>query len=217
MINKHFLKTICKDDKLSIDDIEFIIYNEDIQLNPRQVTKQEKMKKKREALEKEKQAKKEVLCKMKKAKKKELEKEKTEKRRKKLAVKKKLKADKEKLKQVIFGGSKGIIVENNNSIETGFSKPSYILEQPTDHLNTSRPGSPSIKVAASPNPASLITKFARVLTDEWKVEQKAKQEKEALLAAAADSVQVKDVPVAKQPLGGGMTKFTTRILSSISS
>ena len=124
---------------MSIDDIEFIIYNEDIHLNPRQVTKQEKMKKKREALEKEKQAKKEVLCKMKKAKKKELEKEKTEKRRKKLAVKKKLKADKEKLKQVIFGGSKGIIVENNNSIETGFSKPSYILEQPTDHLNTSRP------------------------------------------------------------------------------
>ena len=97
------------------------------------------MKKKRESHEKEKQAKKEVLCKMKKAKKKELEKEKTEKRRKKLAVKKKLKADKEKLKQVILGGSKGIIVENNNSIETGFSKPSYILEQPTDHLNTSRP------------------------------------------------------------------------------
>ena len=118
LINKHCLKTICKDDKLSIDDIEFIIYNEDIHLNPRQVTKQEKMTKKREALEKEKQAKKEVLCKMKKAKKKELEKEKTEKRRKKLAVKKKLKADKGKLKQVILGGSKGIIVENNNSIET---------------------------------------------------------------------------------------------------
>eukprot|EP00090_Calanus_glacialis_P039402 TRINITY_DN6859_c0_g1_i1.p1 TRINITY_DN6859_c0_g1~~TRINITY_DN6859_c0_g1_i1.p1 ORF type:complete len:1442 (+),score=690.48 TRINITY_DN6859_c0_g1_i1:85-4410(+) len=120
---------------------------------------------------------------------------------------------------------------------------SYILEQPknknsnTDDLNTSRPGSPSIKVAASPNPASLITKFARVLTDEEREEQKAKQEKEALLArlkreaakaeqaakeaklkadqaaAAAASVQVEAVPVAKQPLGGGMTKFT-KVLST---
>eukprot|EP00092_Neocalanus_flemingeri_P038334 GFUD01041734.1.p1 GENE.GFUD01041734.1~~GFUD01041734.1.p1 ORF type:complete len:1462 (+),score=564.73 GFUD01041734.1:87-4472(+) len=68
---------------------------------------------------------------------------------------------------------------------------SYILEQPNnksstlcplDDLNASRPGSPSMKVAASPNPASLITKFARVLTEEEKEEQRVKQEKEALLA-----------------------------------
>ena len=67
---------------------------------------------------------------------------------------------------------------------------SYILEQPnnknnttvTDDLNTSRPASPSARAPVAPNPASLITKFARVLTDEEKEEQKAKQEKEALLA-----------------------------------
>jgi len=119
----------------------------------------------------------------------------------------------------------------------------YILEQPnnknlnTDIENASRPGSPSTRAAIAPNPASLITKFARVLTDEEKEEQKAKQEKEALLARlkreaakaeqAAKESKIKadqttaqhgDVtaaasPAAKTPLGGGMTKFT-KVLSS---
>jgi len=120
---------------------------------------------------------------------------------------------------------------------------SYILEQPnnrnlnTDVENASRPGSPSTRAAIAPNPASLITKFARVLTDEEKEEQKAKQEKEALLARlkreaakaeqAAKEAKIKadqataqqgDVsaatpPAAKTPVGGGMTKFT-KVLSS---
>jgi len=118
---------------------------------------------------------------------------------------------------------------------------SYILEQPncknlcTDGEIASRPGSPSTR-AVAPNPASLITKFARVLTEEEKEEQKAKQEREALLARlkreaakadqAAKDAKVKAeqaavppsdvaaaVPGAKTPLGGGMTKFA-KVLSS---
>jgi len=119
---------------------------------------------------------------------------------------------------------------------------SYILEptnrnNTTEDLNTSRPGSPSCRVAASPNPASLITKFARVLTDEEKEEQRAKQEKEALLArlkreaakaeqaakeaklkaeqaaAAAAASPVEVEIVAKPSPAGAMTKFT-KVLSS---
>merc|ERR1712025_1479045 len=79
------------------------------------------------------------------------------------------------------------------------------------------------------------TKFARVLTDEEKEEQKAKQEKEALLARlkreaakaeqAAKEAKIKadqvavvqndiaaSAPAGKVPLGGGMTKFT-KVLS----
>jgi len=115
---------------------------------------------------------------------------------------------------------------------------SYTLEQPnnrninTDVENASRPGSPSTRAAIAPNPASLITKFARVLTDEEKEEQKAKQEKEALLARlkreaakadqAAKEAKVKadqtttqqgDISATTTPLGGGMTKFT-KVLST---
>lgn len=118
----------------------------------------------------------------------------------------------------------------------------YILEQPNnrninaDGENASRPGSPSTRAPIAPNPASLITKFARVLTDEEKEEQKAKQEKEALLARlkreaakaeqAAKEAKIKadqvavvqndiaaSAPAGKVPLGGGMTKFT-KVLSA---
>jgi len=121
------------------------------------------------------------------------------------------------------------------------SEWSYILEQPNnknstvDELNASRPGSPSIKVAPSPNPASLITKFARVLTEEEKEEQRIKQEKEALLArlkreaakaeqadkeaklkaehAASAASHVEVVPVAKPSPAGAMSKFA-KVLSA---
>ena len=146
VVNRQCLKTICRNEVLSIDDIEIVIYNDDSQsisdvsgvatsaestpkvthkatsvvstpgsanVTPStkftlgQVAKQEKMKKKRESLEKEKQAKKEVLEKIKKAKKEEKKgrKKEVEKRAKelkivhqkllKLAEREKLKAEKE--------------------------------------------------------------------------------------------------------------------------
>ena len=46
----------------------------------------------------------------------------------------------------------------------------------------SRPESPLGKAGSSPAPSNLITKFARVLTEEEKEEQRAKREREAAAA-----------------------------------
>merc|ERR1712142_1457064 len=123
------------------------------------------------------------------------------------------------------------ILSKHNIDPTNINEWRYVLEQPNsknsanDDLNSSRPGSPSSKVSASPNPASLITKFARVLTEEEKEEQKAKQEKEALLArlkreaakaeqmskdnkAKTEQVLVQEKPTTPSVISGVMDKFT---------
>ena len=73
---------------------------------------------------------------------------------------------------------------------SGAADWTYILEQPNKlsagiddaALAGSRPESPAGKVGASPAPTNLITKFARVLTDDEKEEQRVRREKEAATA-----------------------------------
>ena len=71
---------------------------------------------------------------------------------------------------------------------SGAAEWSYILEQPNkmsaggEEAAGSRPESPLGKAGSSPAPSNLITKFARVLTEEEKEEQRAKREREAAAA-----------------------------------
>ena len=58
----------------------------------------------------------------------------------------------------------------------------YIMDQPNkDEEASSRPESTGSKTG-SPAPSNLITKFARILTEEEKEEQKLNEQKEAILA-----------------------------------
>jgi len=74
---------------------------------------------------------------------------------------------------------------------SGPAEWTYILEQPNNKTSagtedlgqaSSRPESPAGKVGASPAPTNLITKFARVLTEKEKEEQRVRREKEAAAA-----------------------------------
>jgi len=74
---------------------------------------------------------------------------------------------------------------------SGPAEWTYILEQPNNKTSagtedlgqaSSRPESPAGKVGASPAPTNLITKFARVLTEKEKEEQRVRREREAAAA-----------------------------------
>lgn len=84
-----------------------------------------------------------------------------------------------------------VLAKFDISPSSGAAEWTYILEQPNNKTSTgtedpamagSRPESPAGKVGASPAPTNLITKFARVLTDQEKEEQRVKREKEAAAA-----------------------------------
>ena len=82
----------------------------------------------------------------------------------------------------------------------------YTLEQPNKNSHGeepggSRPESPACRTPGTPTaPANLITKFARVLTEQEKEEAKAKQEKEAQLAKARKEEQAARLAVMKADL-----------------
>ena len=84
-----------------------------------------------------------------------------------------------------------VLAKFDISPSAGAAEWTYILEQPNNKPSAgtedlaqagSRPESPAGKVGASPAPTNLITKFARVLTEEEKEEQRARREKEAAAA-----------------------------------
>ena len=88
----------------------------------------------------------------------------------------------------------------------------YTLEQPNKNSHGeepggSRPESPACRTPGTPTaPANLITKFARVLTEQEKEEAKAKQEKEAQLAKARKEEQAAELALPGRhahPLTGG--------------
>ena len=89
---------------------------------------------------------------------------------------------------------------------TGAQAWDYTLDQPNKNSHTeettgSRPESPACRTPGTPTaPANLITKFARVLTDQEKEEAKAKQEKEAQLAKARKEEQAARLAVIKADL-----------------
>ena len=89
---------------------------------------------------------------------------------------------------------------------TGGPAWEYTLEQPNKNSNTeetsaSRPESPACRTPGTPTaPANLITKFARVLTEQEKEEAKAKQEKEAQLAKARKEEQAARLALIKADL-----------------
>ena len=89
---------------------------------------------------------------------------------------------------------------------TGAQAWDYTLEQPNKNTHTeepagSRPESPACRTPGTPTaPSNLITKFARVLTDQEKEEAKVKQEKEAQLAKARKEEQAARLAVMKAEL-----------------
>ena len=89
---------------------------------------------------------------------------------------------------------------------TGVQPWDYTLEQPNKNTHSeeatgSRPESPACRTPGTPTaPANLITKFARVLTEQEKEEAKAKQEKEAQLAKARKEEQAARLAVIKADL-----------------
>ena len=108
------------------------------------------------------------------------------------------------------GGSKCWLVKEEMLAAHGVSGGEawdYTLDQPNKNSHNeeaataSRPESPACRTPGTPTaPANLITKFARVLTDQEKEEAKAKQEKEAQQAKARKEEQAARLALMKAEL-----------------